>query len=149
MTAAKNPSPFIQSTPSKIREEFPTETRCAAWSDQFGIFWQADIVGDVNGATWAISLMYDTFSGAGLTLPNTFEIVGAASSNYSSGYQDADVWVKNQLTFGHGGDWEGTLGATGSFTVASDMRHGSIDVFLPGLSGPSSGIHVSGQWRCD
>jgi len=148
MTAAKNPSPFIQSRPSVIDAELPTKTRCGAWSDQYGTYWQADIVGDVSGATWAISLTYNTFAALGLTLPNTFKIVGDHASNYGTGYQDADVLVKNQ-SFGHGGDWEGTVGATGSFTLASDMRHGSIDVFLPGLSGPLSGIHVSGQWQCD
>jgi hypothetical protein len=150
MTAAKNPGPFIQSRPSVIDTEFPTKSRCGAWSDQYGIYWQADIVGEVNGATWAISMTYDTFSGAGLTLPNTFKIVGSHASNYGNGYQDADVWVKNQLMFGHGGDWEGTLGASGNFTVASNQRQGSIDVVLPGLTndGTMTTIHVVGQWHC-
>ena len=141
MTQATNPSPPTPSQPSKIGEEFPAKTRCGAWSDSFGSYWQADIVGKVGGANWALSMSYDTSSSG----PTTFQITAPAGYNSA----DANVWLLPS-TSPPGANWEAGFGATGSFTVSSDLRHGSIDVVLPGLTndGTSTTIHVVGQWRC-
>lgn len=147
MTTAKNPSPFTQSQPSPIGAEFPTKTRCGAWSDfpENDSFWQADIVGDVGNQTLAVSMNYVT----SMTSQTTLHITGPTITNEA----EATVAVV-QSTFPHGGwSWNGGLGASGTFTVAADMRHGTIDVVLPGLfvegtATPSVAIHVSGEWRC-
>ena len=41
------------------------------------------------------------------------------------------------------------LGNSGTFTIASDMKSGSIDVDLRGPSSHAgSSIHIAGNWRC-
>ena len=40
-------------------------------------------------------------------------------------------------------------GSSGSFTIARDMKSGTIDAALSGLAGHSgSNVHIAGSWRC-
>ena len=41
--------------------------------------------------------------------------------------------------------WEGS---GGSFTIANDMKSGTIDAALQGLQNPNSTVHITGSWRC-
>jgi len=154
MATANSPAAFTHSPPSNAAA-FPTKTRCGKWPDEtfhIGSFWQADIVGDIGGRTWAVSLTYETSSNP----PGTFQI-----SQFGPGYSDAgaDVWLQpstKDLLF-KTLNWTlrdpnapGTPVTLGALTVAQDQRHGSIDVALWGVTkdGAAATVRVSGQWRC-
>ena len=145
MTTGINPGKFGHSDYPEIPwEERPAQTRCAAWSysaDPTTSYWQADIVGAVNGATWALSLGYGP-SRPVPPLPHKFSVV--QSFEGAQGY--AVLWTPLPTRFD-----SFAVGSRGSFTLAADMSHGTIDVFLPGrdASGEFGAlVHVIGQWRC-
>ena len=145
MTTADNAGAFAHSHPGVMGEDFPTQTLCAMWSDDPSFwFWQADIIGTVNGKTWALQLRYSWgFYHPPGSPPTTFPV--DVEDNIGA---QVDLWngSPGEVVFV---SW--TFGSRGSFTVASDMSHGTIDVFLPGVDasgnyGPL--VHVTGQWRC-
>ena len=153
MTAASNPSSPMHSEPSQPGQEFPARTRCGSWSDEvfhLGSFWQADIVGTVAGAAWALSVQYETSSNQ----PGTFKL-----SQFGPGYSDADadVWLQpsNRTLVFEASNYSlsdpNTPGPPinlGTLTVASDQRHGAIDVTLWDTGSHSHSVTLHGQWRC-
>lgn len=142
MSSAINPKPFGNSQPSSQGFEFPNSTRCGEWSDEYGAYWQADIVGLVGGRAWALSLSYDT----NMSKPTTFQVNGKPGANDG----DADAWIVPSSFPTNTDSWYATYGASGSFTVAADFRSGSIDLVLPeGPTGSGTPIHVRGTWRCE
>lgn len=142
MSLAIKPKPFTNSRPSAQGFEFPSSTRCGEWSDDYGAYWQADIVGNVGTEAWALSLSYDTK----MSKPTTFQINGKPGANDG----DADVWIVPSAFPSNSDSWYATYGASGNFTVSADLRSGSIDLVLPeGPTGSSTSIHVRGTWRCE
>lgn len=142
MSSAINPKPFTNARPSAQGFEFPTSTRCGQWSDEYGAYWQADIVGNVGNGAWALSLSYDTT----MSKPTTFQVNGKPGANDG----DADAWIEPSSFPGNTDSWYATYGASGSFTVGTDLRSGSIDLVLPeGPAGAGTPIHVRGTWKCE
>lgn len=142
MSNAINPKPYANARPSAQGFEFPTSTRCGQWSDEYGAYWQADIVGNVGSGAWALSLSYDRT----MSKPTTFQINGKPGANDG----DADAWIEPSSFPANTHSWYATYGALGSFTVGADLRSGSIDLVLPeGPTGAGTPIHVRGTWRCE
>jgi len=142
MVALNRGGGMISSRPSSAGFEFPTKTRCGEWSDEYGSYWQADIVGDVAGGHWALSLSYQTNNAK----PGIFHIYGKPGSNDA----DADTWLVPSTFPNDTTSWYATFGASGTFTVEPDKQHGSIDLILPeGPTGLGHDIHVTGLWRCN
>jgi hypothetical protein len=142
MTANHRGGGLSSSRPSNSGFDFPTRTRCGRWSDTYGSYWQADIVGDVAGGQWALSLSYST-NGAP---PGTFHINGKPGSNDAS----ADAWLVPAAFPKDTTSWYATYGASGSFSVEPDLQHGSIDLVLPeGPTFDGRNIHIAGLWRCN
>jgi hypothetical protein len=64
-----------------------------------------------------------------------------------AGPDNNGVFVADSLQ-GAGVAWYGT---NGSFTIASDMKSGTIDETFQGLAfdeHASSSVHIAGSWRC-